>query len=92
MKNLFVFRAKFIVKRSEEEKKITVIRAEAESESATIFNEAILNHGIAFLELKKMEAAKDIVENLSKAKNVVFISGNAQADTAGSNSNFLIKI
>lgn len=38
-------RAKFIVQKSEEEKKLTIIRAEAESESARIFNEAINKHG-----------------------------------------------
>jgi hypothetical protein len=38
-------RAKFIVQKSEEEKKLTIIRAEAESESARIFNESINNFG-----------------------------------------------
>jgi prohibitin 1 len=40
-----------------------------------MFNEAIQKHGIAFLEIKKLEAAKEIVENLSKSKNVTFIPG-----------------
>jgi len=38
-------RAKFIVMKSEEEKKLTIIRAEAESESAKIFNNAINQYG-----------------------------------------------
>jgi len=38
-------RAKFIVMKSEEEKKLTIIRAEAESESAKIFNNAINTYG-----------------------------------------------
>ena len=80
-----------MVKKSEEEKKITVIRAEAESDSAIIFNEAIQKHGIAFLELKKLEAAKEIVENLSKNKNVTFIPGTG-ADSKGNGSNFLFKV
>jgi len=39
--------------------------------------------------LKKLEAAKDIVENLSKSKNVVFLPGNS---VGGSGNNFLYKI
>jgi prohibitin 1 len=44
-------RAKFMVMKSEEEKKITIINAEAESESARLFNEAIEKYGNSFLEL-----------------------------------------
>lgn len=66
-------RAKFIVMRSEEEKKLTIIRAEAESESAEIFNESIQKYGRAFLELKRLEAARDIIDSLAKSKNVTFL-------------------
>lgn len=66
-------RSKFIVMRTEEERKITVIKAEAESESARLFNEAIKEYGNAFLEIKKMEASEKIVENLSNNNNVMFI-------------------
>jgi len=44
------------------------------------------------LELKKLEAAKEIVENLSKSKNVVFLPGNSTAEGVSSTSNFLYKI
>jgi len=39
--------------------------------------------------LKKLEAAKDIVENLSKSKNVVFLPGNSEGK---SGNNFLFKL
>ena len=68
-------------------KKIAVIYAEAESESAKLFNDAIEKYGVAFLELKKLEAARDIVENLSKSKNVSFIPSGGS-----SGSNFLYKV
>jgi len=80
------------VKKSEEEKKITIIRAEAESDSANIFNDAIEKYGSAFLELKKLEAAREIVENLSKSKNVVFLPGNSNSEAGSGSSNFLFKI
>jgi prohibitin 1 len=82
-------RAKFIVMKSEEEKKITVIRAEAESDSARIFNESIEKHGRAFLELKRLEAARDIIDNLSKSSNVIYMPGGG---SGSSGSNFLYKI
>jgi prohibitin 1 len=78
-------RAKFIVMKSEQEKRVTVIRAEAESESAKLFNLAIAEYGNAFLELKKLETALSIVENVSKSDNISFLP-------SGQNSNFLYKI
>jgi prohibitin 1 len=87
-------RAKFIVQKSEEERKLTIIKAEAESDSAKIFNEAIENYGRAFLELKRLEAAREIVDNLSKAKNVIYLPSVGQGGQAGvgSSPNFLYKI
>jgi prohibitin 1 len=81
-------RAKFIVAKSEQEKKITVIRAEAESESAKLFNEAISKYGNAFLELKKLETAHQIVTNLSKNNNITFLP----SDSRGASPNLLYKI
>lgn len=89
-------RARFIVMKSEEEKKLTVIRAEAESDSAAIFNESIEKYGKAFLELKRLEAAKEIVDSLSKSKNVTFLPASSLNMSPGSNSgsgtNFLYKL
>jgi prohibitin 1 len=82
-------RAKFIVMKSEEEKKITIIRAEAESDSARIFNESIEKWGRAFLELKRLEAAREIVDNLSRSNNVIYMPGGGSG--SGGN-NFLYKL
>lgn len=82
MRFKYLQRAKFIVQKSEEEKKLTIIRAEAESESARIFNLAINAHGrgklkfnliLAFLELKRLEASIEIVTNLAKNSNVTYM-------------------
>jgi len=43
------------------------------------------------LELKKLDTAKEIVENLSKSKNVSFIPSGGCGEK-GSGSNFLFKI
>lgn len=84
-------RAKFIVQKSEEERKLTIIKAEAESESAALFNMAIEKYGRAFLELKRLEAAREIVDNLRHSKNVVYIP-NSNNTGSSSGSNFLFKI
>ena len=88
-------RAKFIVQKSEEEKKLAIIRAEAESESARIFNESIEKHGRAFLELKRLEAAREIVENLSRSKNVTYLPSSSAGNSQGGDDkgmNFLYKL
>lgn len=79
-------RAKFIVLKQEQEKKITIIKAEAESESAMLFNEAISKYGSAFLELKKLEVSKEIIDNVSQNSNISFIPYGT------GNTNFLYKI
>ena len=88
---------------------MTIIRAEAESESARIFNESINKFGtgknfkitLAFLELKRIEAALEIVENLSKSVNVTYLpsSSNSPASVpseaevaGGTGQNFLFKL
>jgi prohibitin 1 len=82
-------KAKFVVMKAEEEKKITIIKAEGESESARILNVSIEKHGRAFLELKRLEAAREIVENLSKAANVTYMPNSG---SSGDGSKFLFKI
>jgi prohibitin 1 len=76
-------RAKFIVQKSEQEKKITIINAEAESESANLINKSIKEYGNAFIELKKLETAEAMMNNFSGSKHISFVP---------STSNFLYKI
>lgn len=81
-------RAKYIVQKSEQEKKITIIKAEAESESAKLFNEAIEKYGSAFLELKKLNTACEIVENVANSPNISFLPSSNEKGGA----NFLYQI
>ncbi|KAF0853009.1 mitochondrial prohibitin 1 (Phb1) [Andalucia godoyi] len=70
-------RSRFFVLKAEQEKKAAVIRAEGESEAAKLINDA-LKSGSGIIDLRKIEAAKDIAEALSTSRNVVYIpsSGN----------------
>jgi len=67
-------RARFLVMKAEQEKRAAVIRAEGESESAALVSEA-LQDSPALVELRRIEAAKDIAETLAKSRNVTYLPG-----------------
>ncbi|XP_072979778.1 prohibitin-3, mitochondrial-like [Typha angustifolia] len=66
-------RSKFLVARAEQERRAAVIRAEGESESAKLISEATAAAGTGLIELRKIEAAKEIATSLSKSPNVAYI-------------------
>lgn len=60
-----------------QERNAAVIRAEGESESARLISEATKQAGQGLIELRRIEAARDIAETLSRSPNVVYMpSGN----------------
>ncbi len=65
-------RARFVVERSEHERDAAVVRATGEAEAARAIAEAIDEAGAGFVELRRIEAAKDIAAALCRAKNVSF--------------------
>jgi len=65
-------RYKFIVIKADQEKKAAVIRASGEAEAATLIGSA-MQSGRGFIELRKIEAAKDVAEILSKSRNVTYL-------------------
>ena len=69
-------RAKFVVQKSEQQKRAAIIRAEGESESAKLVQEAMKN-GDGFLELRKIEAAREIVGTLARSRNVTYLPSQA---------------
>jgi len=70
-------RARFLVEKSEQEKKAAIIRAEGESQAAKVVSEA-LEASPALVELRRIEAAKDIAETLSKSRNVTYLPSGGQ--------------
>ena len=60
-------RAKFVVEKSEFEKQATVIRAGGEAEAAEVLNKAFRQSGSGFVELRRIEAAKEIADSLARA-------------------------
>jgi len=66
-------RQKFVVERYEQERKASVIRAEGESESAKLISDATKQAGVGLIELRRIEAAKEIADTMSRSRNVVYI-------------------
>jgi len=67
------------VQKSEQEKLAAIIKAEGEAEAARLITEATTNFGDSLIELRRIEAAKEIASTLSKSDKVLYIpasSGN----------------
>jgi prohibitin 1 len=71
-------RAKFVVQLAEQERNAAIIRAEGESEAAKLISDATKQYGGGLIELRRIEAAKDISETMAKSRNVTYLpsSGN----------------
>jgi len=66
-------RAKFIVEKAQQDKRSIIIRAEGDAESARMISEAIQSNPY-YLELKTIEAARDIAQSLANSQNKVYLS------------------
>jgi prohibitin 1 len=64
---------KFVVQRSEQERQATVIRAEGEAEAAAMISEALKEHGSGLIEVRRIDAAREIAESLAKSPNVMYL-------------------
>ncbi|KAK0652974.1 band 7 family-domain-containing protein [Cercophora newfieldiana] len=77
-------RARFIVERAEQERQANVIRAEGEAESAETISKAIAKAGDGLIQIRKIEAAKEIAQTLAGNPNVSYLPG------GGKGTNLLI--
>lgn len=66
---------KFLVEAAEHEKEAKIIRAEGEAQAAELLNNAIVDVGQGIIELRKIEAAKDIAHTMSHSRNVAYLPG-----------------
>mmetsp|Transcript_43914 Transcript_43914/g.73187 ORF Transcript_43914/g.73187 Transcript_43914/m.73187 type:complete len:280 (+) Transcript_43914:44-883(+) len=68
-------RSKFVVMKAEQERQAAVIKAEGESEAAKLISDAVTQSGKGLIELRKIEAAREIADVLSQSKNVTWLPG-----------------
>jgi len=60
-------RSRYIVAIAEQERQAAITRAEGESEAAALVSQALQESGAGFIQLRRIEAAREIAETLSKA-------------------------
>jgi len=70
-------RAVFIVDRAREEQRSVVVRAEGEAESARLLGEAMHRGGPVFIQLRRLEAARDIAQGLARSHNRLLLNADS---------------
>lgn len=68
-------RARFIVERAEQERQANVIRAEGEAESAETISKAVGRAGDGLIQIRRIEAAREVAQTLSGNPNVTYLPG-----------------
>ncbi|XAR51968.1 hypothetical protein NMG60_11006781 [Bertholletia excelsa] len=66
-------RSKFVVAKAEQERRAAIIRAEGESESAKLISDATSAAGMGLIELRRIEASREIAATLAKTPNVAYL-------------------
>ncbi|KAG5534762.1 hypothetical protein RHGRI_022765 [Rhododendron griersonianum] len=66
-------RSKFVVAKAEQERRAAIIRAEGESESAKLISEATAAAGMGLIELRRIEASREIAATLARTPNVTYL-------------------
>jgi len=69
-------RARFIVDKAIQEKRSVIIKAQGEAKSASLIGAAVRDNP-GFIELRKLEAARDIATVLSKSANRLLLDSNS---------------
>lgn len=84
-------RARFTVEKSEQERQANVIRAEGEADSAEIISKAIAKAGDGLVQIRKIEAARDIAQAMANNPNVTYLpSGGGGEDGKGKSTSLLL--
>merc|ERR1712127_354906 len=77
-------RQQYVVQRAEQERIANVTRAEGEAEAATIITLAMEKTGNAIVEVRRIDAAKEIAAKLARGRNVTYLpGGGTTGDSSG---------
>jgi len=78
-------RAKYVKDRAEQEKRGVIIRAQGEGEAIKLIGEAMQNNP-GYLQLRRIDAARDISTTISKSQNTVMLDADTLLLNLGSHS------
>jgi prohibitin 1 len=77
-------RQQWVVKRAEQERQAVVTRAEGEAQAAAIITEAMEKTGNAIIEVRRIDAAKEIAAKLAHSSNITYLpSGPSAGGSSG---------
>lgn len=79
-------RQQWVVKRAEQERIAVVTRAEGEAEAASIITHAMEKTGNAIVEVRRIDAAKEIAGKLAHSRNVVYLPNTGGSGGSGQGS------
>ncbi|MCJ1444145.1 MAG: Prohibitin-1, subunit of the prohibitin complex (Phb1p-Phb2p) [Stictis urceolatum] len=68
-------RARFIVEKAEQERQANVIRAEGEADAADIISKAVAKAGDGLIQIRRIEASREIAQTLASNPNVTYLPG-----------------
>jgi len=77
-------RQQWVVKRAEQERQAVVTRAEGEAEAAAIITGAMEKTGNAIIEVRRIDAAKEIAGKLASSRNIVYLPSTGNSGSSGS--------
>lgn len=78
-------RSKFVVAKAEQERRAAIIRAEGESESAKLISDATSAAGMGLIELRRIEASREISSTLARSNNVMYLPNSGSQMLLGLN-------
>merc|ERR1712100_983465 len=83
-------RQQWVVKRAEQERIAVVTRAEGEAEAASIITTAMEKTGNAIVEVRRIDAAKEIAGKLANSRNIVYLPSSASGGEDGKGGSNLL--
>uniref|UniRef100_A0A183UUA2 Prohibitin n=2 Tax=Toxocara canis TaxID=6265 RepID=A0A183UUA2_TOXCA len=69
-------KARYLVETAEQMKIAAITTAEGDAQAAKLLAQAFKDAGDGLIELRKIEAAEEIAERMSKTRNVIYLPGN----------------
>ena len=85
-------RQQWVVKKAEQERQAVVTRAEGEAQAAMIITEAMERTGNAIIEVRRIDAAKEIAGKLANSRNIVYLPGGGSSGVGGNSPGLLLSI
>jgi prohibitin 1 len=85
-------RQQWVVEKAEQERQAAVTRAQGEAEAANIITQAMEKTGTALIEVRRIDAAKEIAAKLANSRNVVYLPTSSGGKSGNGGSNLLLGI